>query len=148
MQQKLTDLFEQWAHKPTNGPHEYGRRQGVLSAAETIRVALTPPTGETCRGELERTRGELSETREIAVRNARDCEHLRQSALELTAERDAARAALARLRAKVGPVVEWWRAYNPALVDMRRIVPVLARRLDVLKAGWEDDPEPGGESNG
>lgn len=214
VQQKLTDLFEQWAHKPTNGPHEYGRRQGVLSAAETIRVALTPPTGETCRGELDRVRadltqaeleqaklllhevkvaedsdegpvriswngkewaqasalteaeselnraydclnhwkgeadklraelelvrGELSEAREIAARNARDCEHLRQSAIELTTERDAARASLARLRAKVGPVVEWWRAYTPVLVDMRRIVPVFARRLDVLKSGWED----------
>lgn len=85
------------------------------------------------RMESDKRLGDQARTRAEGIAKERS-----EAADRLTAERDAARTALARLRTKVGPVVEWWRAYTPVLVDLRGIVPVLARRLDVLKAGWED----------
>lgn len=117
--------------------HEAERRQLLKELAEANRLAEERLRLAAClQADLE---AEQSGRLEIRRKHGAGDEETMGGFIErLATERDAARAALARLRAKVGPVVEWWRAYTPALVDMRHIVPVFARRLDVLKAGWED----------
>lgn len=66
------------------------------------RIAQLTAELESERAAHERTKAELGadlrEAREVATRNASDCQHLRQSAITLTAERDAAQAEAAALR--------------------------------------------------
>lgn len=53
--------------------------------------------------ELER---ELAEAREVAVRNATDCQHLRQSAITMGRELAEARQAIAELERDLA--ADWW----------------------------------------
>src|SRR5690606_24287646 len=114
-------------------------QEAVANGREVVDVSK-PAAPVACPDCRQATGRHFCEGRRMVVEPRRPpCAAELQAELErVRGERDAARTALARLRAKVGPVVEWWRAYEPALIDIRRIVPVLARRLDALKAGWED----------
>jgi chromosome segregation ATPase len=72
--------------------------------------------------QVEQLRRERDEARDVAERNARDCAHLRQSAITLERERDEARAEVERLRA--------------LLAEARQELAVLASYVDDPETKW------------
>lgn len=104
---RIEDEALRLALKDLHAVHGHNVKLKAKLEASELNERTEACNAEALRSEVDRLRAELVEAREVAVRNATDCQHLRQSAIALTDSLAAANALLANTSGRNWSARRW-----------------------------------------